>query len=33
MLQDLDDHRILKALIEGDYGDCDMSAAEEVQKK
>ena len=33
MLQDLDDHRILKALIEGDYGDCDKSAAEEVQKK
>lgn len=29
----MDEHNILRALIEGDYGDTDRSAAEEVQQK
>lgn len=32
-MQDMDDHKILKALIEGDYGDCEQTVEEEVQEK
>jgi hypothetical protein len=33
MRQDLEENRILPALIQGDYGDCERSAAEEVASK
>lgn len=29
----MDEHNILRALIEGDYGDTDRPAAEEVEEK
>jgi len=32
-MQDMDKHKLLKALIEGDYGDCEQTPEEEVREK
>ena len=32
-MQDMEDNKILRALIEGDYGGCEQTVEEEVQEK